>query len=417
MTGSATSGVIGIRERLAYAAGDTGFNFVWQSIELYLLFFYVDTLGLPIGVASAVFLAGAVVDWLADPLVGALADRAAPRLPLRAWLLLGGPGLGAALALAFAHPALAGGALVAWVTGSHLLLRLAYSVGNIPYGALTARLSADPRDQVALTSARMQGAAVGGLIATGIHAGLPSSARGDYLTGALILGVLAQPLFLLCWAGVRERVQPAAQTGRAGRSLRAELGDLVVMLRVEVRLRQLVLVILAAGLAITTLHKSILFLFQEQHASTAGRAAAMLPALALLLTAPGWAAAARRYGRMATLRVAAALNLLALLGAGLAGSQLGAELVAVAIAVAAGCGMSVAFWALVPAMVTAVEAQGGVAAAARVFALGTLARKLGQALAPQLLAASMMIEGSVGPAPVVAAAVALLVVFASRLAD
>ena len=83
--------MIGRRERLSYAAGDLGFNFVWQSIELYLLYFYIRELGLSPGVASSIFLAGAAVDWIADPMIGALADRAAPRIPMRMWVLVGGP--------------------------------------------------------------------------------------------------------------------------------------------------------------------------------------------------------------------------------------------------------------------------------------------------------------------------------------
>ncbi|MEH6663183.1 MAG: MFS transporter, partial [Parasphingorhabdus sp.] len=56
------------RERLSYAAGDVGFNLIWQSIELYLLFFYIQVLQLPLGVAAGIFLIGAVIDWLVDPI-------------------------------------------------------------------------------------------------------------------------------------------------------------------------------------------------------------------------------------------------------------------------------------------------------------------------------------------------------------
>ena len=71
--------MIGTRERLSFAAGDLGFNFVWQSIELYLLYFYVRVIGLSPEAASAIFLAGALIDWLIDPLIGVLVDRAASR--------------------------------------------------------------------------------------------------------------------------------------------------------------------------------------------------------------------------------------------------------------------------------------------------------------------------------------------------
>ncbi len=50
-------------ERWSYAAGDLGFNFVWQSVELYLLFYYIRGLGIAPEVASAIFLVGAAVDY------------------------------------------------------------------------------------------------------------------------------------------------------------------------------------------------------------------------------------------------------------------------------------------------------------------------------------------------------------------
>ncbi|MDR6849728.1 MFS transporter [Sphingomonas sp. BE137] len=193
-----------------YAAGDLGFNFVWQSIELYLLFYYIRDLGMAPGVAAGIFLAGAAVDWVTDPLVGAVADRLAPRVPLRAWVSVGGPLSVLLLCLAFAPPPVP----AAWVPGYALLtylgLRFFYGVGNIPYGALTARISPDANDHMILTSARMQGAALGGLIAALTYALLPTGRVGgaDFRLGALILAGLAMPAFLATSWGTRERVAP-----------------------------------------------------------------------------------------------------------------------------------------------------------------------------------------------------------------
>lgn len=386
--------MIARREQLAYAAGDTGFNFVWQSIELYLLYFYVYSLGLPPGIAAGIFLAGAILDWFADPLIGALADRAAPRIPLRAWLLAGGPATGVALALAFAHPPLAQGPLALWALGTHLALRVAYSLGNIPYAALTARISGDPLDQLRLTSRRMQGAALGGLIAAGVFAAMPAGKGGDFLNGALLLGLLAQPLLLVTFLGVRERVQPGS---RAPLSFTENVGELWVLLTRSGVLRQVLIAIVAAGLAVTLVHKSILFLFRELDAARFGYLVAAFPALALLLSAQAWGRLGERWGRGRTLRIAAALNAAALGAAVLAGGGLVPATIALAIAVIAGCGMSVMLWAMVPAAITIIEAGTGGGCAARAYALGTTARKLGQALAPQVIALSLLGGSSVLP--------------------
>lgn len=386
--------MIARREQLAYAAGDAGFNFVWQSIELYLLYFYVYSLGLAPQVAAGIFLAGAVVDWFADPLIGALADRLAPRVPLRAWLLVGGPATGAALVLAFAHPALDPEPLALWALGTHVALRAAYSLGNIPYAALTARISADPRDQIRLTARRMQGAAAGGLIAAAVFAAMPAEHGGDFVTGALLLGALAQPMLLATFLGVRERVVPGT---RAPLSFTENIGELWVLIARSGVLRQVLIAIVAAGLAITVVHKSILFLFHELAAARLGYVVAAFPSIALLLTAAAWGRLGERLGRRRTLRIAAAINALALAGAAAAGGGLVPATIALAIAVIAGCGMSVMLWAMVPAAIGIIEAGSGGGCAARAYALGTTARKLGQALAPQVIALSLVGGTSVLP--------------------
>jgi Na+/melibiose symporter-like transporter len=383
--------MIGRRERWSYAAGDVGFNFVWQSVELYLLFYYIRGIGLAPGVASAIFLVGAAVDWIIDPLVGTLVDRAAPRVPLRLWVLAGGPVSVLFLALAFAPVPVPPGWVSAVALATYLALRAAYGVGNIPYGALTARISAAPQDHLALTSARMQGAAIGGLVAALIFALLPpTDAVVDFRRGALLLATLALPAFLATFLGVRERVvaprQPIGATlGGPWQTARVSVG----LLGRSAALRRLLATILAAGLAITVINKSLLFLFEESGALRLGYYVALAPAAALLLTTPVWAALGARLGRSRTLLLAALLNVAATALALLAGG-LPALVALTCVAIVAGCGMSVMFWSLVPAAVADCEDQlASMGCAGRVYALANIARKLAQALAPTVIALTL----------------------------
>ncbi|HEX8553381.1 MAG TPA: MFS transporter, partial [Sphingomonas sp.] len=285
---------VGRLERLSFATGDVGFNFVWQSIELYLFYFYVRVLDLHPGVAATIFLAGAVVDWVTDPMIGFVADRLSPRLSLRSWVAIGGPLSGVALALAFSQLRGDGAGFMASVIGLHVLLRFLYSVGNIPYAALTARISDDPDEHLRLTGLRLQGAALGGLIATGIYALLPAQdgAGSDFRLGAWILAAASVPAFLTTALGVRERVA----LRRVEKSKVARTGLIFVRSR---PLRRLLATILAAGLAITVLNKSILFLFDAVGAANWGFVAALLPSLSLLVTVPIWRRLASRSGARA----------------------------------------------------------------------------------------------------------------------
>lgn len=374
-----------------YGAGDLGFNFVWQSIELYLLFYYIRELGMTPEVAAGIFLAGAVVDWMTDPLIGAVADRLAPRIPLRAWVSVGGPASVVLLYLAFAPPPVPPQWVPGYALATYLALRFAYGVGNIPYAALTARISADPGDHLVLTSARMQGAALGGLIAALTYALLPVGRAGaDFRLGALILAGLAVPAFLATSWGTRERVAPPV-------TARVELGRTIVELfQLIVRssaLRRLAVTILLVGLSATLLNKSLLFLFEQAGAPGIGYYVAIAPSLSLLLTAPVWSKLAARIGQTATLQAGSVLLasavLVAILSHGLA-----AMLVSVTVSIVAVQGMSVMFWSLVPGAVVACEQDAHAAGyAVRVYAVATITRKLAQALAPQLIALALFTRG------------------------
>ena len=380
------------RERLSYAAGDVGFNLIWQSIELYLLFFYIQVLHLPLGIAASIFLIGAVVDWLFDPIIGALADRMAIRYPMKLWVLLSGPLIAVALWLAFRSPVLEGNSLALYAAVTHVGLRFAYGCGNIPYAVLTARITDDPSEQLKLTGLRMQGAALGGLTAAIIYA-LTSGSDAPFLVGALILGVLAQPCFFITWLGVKERV---AAPPTPLLSLPQEISHYFRLIGQNDALRRLLLTIVAAGLSTTVTAKSILFLFDRDLGNSEwGYWAALLPSAALLITAPLWVALSTRIGLVATLIWTVLLHISALVMLAIFHSHgLTVATIILAIAIAATCGMSIMFWSMVPIAIRDLETlPGGTGCAAHVYALSNVARKLGQALAPQIIALSLVLTG------------------------
>jgi len=397
------------REVWAYAAGDFGFNTVWQSIELYLLFYYVRQLGIAPEIASLIFLAGAAADWLMDVLVGVTADRLGSRVPLGAWVAVGGPLSVLILCAAFAPPPVAAGYVPYYALATYVLLRCAYGIGNIPYGALTARISADPKDHLRLTGARMQAAALGGLVAALVYALLPAEGAGGggFSLGAPILAAIAVPTFIVTALGTRERVAPAKTAARPNQAFSATLG----LLARSSALRRLLATILSVGLAVSLLNVSLLFVFDRLGAQRWGFGAALLPALSLLVTAPLWTHLATRTGQGATLRYAAALMLgSALLGC--AGGSVAVALVSVTGAIVAGQGLSVMFWSLVPATVAACERDAGaVGYAGRVYAAATIARKLAQALSTQMLALTLLV-----PAIPILASIALAALLAALCA-
>lgn len=404
--------MIRARERFAYAAGDVGFNFVWYSTELFLLYFYVRVLGLPPRFAAAVFLAASVIDLFADPLIGTLVDRTR-RIGFRHWVMLGGGAASMLLVACFSAAPVGGAALEGYALAMHVAMRVAYSFGNIPYAALTARLSNRPVDHLRLTSARMQGAALGGLAAAGLYAALPQvDGRADFSTGTLILAAVAVPLFAATALGVTER------HGAPASAPRPPAGALVRLLAGSAPVRRLLAAIFTMGIAISALLASLLFLFERMGRPDAGHLAALLPPVALFATSPLWAKLGARAGPVCALRLSAALaaaSPAALLAVG--GPPVPVAVLLVALAVAGGAGMSVLFWSLVPAVVAELERDGrGVDLAGAVYGLATTARKLAQGAAPLVATAGSEHGATIaGPALAAVAALAVALLYPPRV--
>ena len=91
-----------------FAFGDFAFNLFWQSIMLFLLFYYTDALGLPIGVAATTYLVASVWDGIANFIAGILVDRKHDRFRY-GLLAAGAVPLGLTFVLTYMPPLASGG--------------------------------------------------------------------------------------------------------------------------------------------------------------------------------------------------------------------------------------------------------------------------------------------------------------------
>lgn len=121
---------------LLFAFGDFAFNLYWQSIMLFLLFYYTEALELPMAVAATTYMIASVWDGLANFAAGVLVDRRRHLRGYGAILMVGSVPLGLSFTLAYLPPALAGAWGVAAVFVGHLLFRTAYAAVNVPYLAM-----------------------------------------------------------------------------------------------------------------------------------------------------------------------------------------------------------------------------------------------------------------------------------------
>ncbi|MGI6232881.1 MAG: MFS transporter [Prevotella sp.] len=207
-------------QRIGFGSGDLAQNLIYQTICMYLLFFYTNIFGLNAGEAATMFLVVRLVDVLWDPLVGTYVDKHNPRWgKYRTYLVLGGIPLTAFAILCFWN-GFSGSLLYAYVT--YVGMSMCYTLINVPYGALNSSLTRDTNEITVLTSVRMFLANVGGLaVASGIplvvaffapkdSAGQaiinqPQSARAWFVTMS-IYAIVGLVLLIFCFSQCRERV-------------------------------------------------------------------------------------------------------------------------------------------------------------------------------------------------------------------
>ena len=161
-------------QRIGFGAGDLAQNLIYQTICMYLLFFYTDVYVLggdvakSAGLAGTMFLVVRIVDVLWDPLVGTFVDKHNPKWgKYRSYLVMGGIPLTILAILCFwdgFKPSI----IYAYIT--YVGMSMLYTLINVPYGALNSSLTRDTNEITILTSTRMFMANVGGLC---VSAGVP----------------------------------------------------------------------------------------------------------------------------------------------------------------------------------------------------------------------------------------------------
>src|SRR4051812_32130486 len=162
---SGNSKGLAFSEKFGYGLGDMAANFVFQAMMALQLNFYTDTFGLTPAQAGTMFLVVGLGMAVLNPVMGVIADRTHTRWGrFRPWLLWTAVPFGVIGVLTFTTPALSISAklIYAWVT--YLLLRLVYTMNNVPYASLTAVMTDDPNERNSIASYRQIFANMAGFI-------------------------------------------------------------------------------------------------------------------------------------------------------------------------------------------------------------------------------------------------------------
>lgn len=189
----------GMRDNLAYAAGDFGCNMSF-ALKSTLIIFWTQFMKMDSMLYAGLLLLVQVWDAINDPLIGSMIDadkRKYKRNKFLAYIFAGSIGLVVAGALCFipwaGAPAMVKNIL--FVAG-YVLWDAFYTVANVPYGSLLSLISNDPGDRASLSAWRSVGSLVGQM-ATMVILPLIIYDDNDNIIGervfiaALIMGIIA----------------------------------------------------------------------------------------------------------------------------------------------------------------------------------------------------------------------------------
>ena len=157
----------GMRDKIAYAAGDFGCNMSF-GLKGTVQTFWLTYMMLETGLLSILLLLVQIWDAVNDPIIGSLIDadtRKYKRGKFKTYILIGAIGLivgGAAVFLPFPNASTVVKAAL-FIIG-YMIWDAAYTMANVPYGSMMSLVTEDAGERAQLSTWRSLGGMVGGML-------------------------------------------------------------------------------------------------------------------------------------------------------------------------------------------------------------------------------------------------------------
>ncbi len=205
---------LSIKEKVGYGFGDLASVLYWQTISLYLFYFYTDVFGITAAAAGTMILISRIWDGINDTMMGIIADRTNTRWgKFRPYLLWMAVPLAIIGVFAFTTPDLSSSGKLIYAYITFNLLMMTYTAINIPYSSLLGVITPDPIERTSVSSYKYVFAYISGTIVSAFALplseffGKGSEAAGWQIT-MVVFGSSAVLFFLITFLFTKERVQP-----------------------------------------------------------------------------------------------------------------------------------------------------------------------------------------------------------------
>lgn len=297
----------GMRDKIGYALGDAGNDFTLMLLQSYLLVFYTKVLGVSGGIIGTMFLVTKFVDAFTDTTMGRIVDSTTDKNGdrFRPWIRR--MAIPVVLCSTLLYNIFITGwpmwAKVVYVTVVYLIYgSVCYTGINVPYGAMAAVISTDPKEKTSLSTFRSVGATVAGML-IGIIVPLviyTTDADGNevvsstrFLTLAVVFALIALLCYYLCYHWTEERIHipnKEKQKGNLWSDVRRVCSDRAILSIILISI-----CIFGATGVIQALNQ---YLFLDYFKNTTlSSVASLIMVVGILITAPFATMIASRFGK------------------------------------------------------------------------------------------------------------------------
>lgn len=289
---------LSLTTKLGFGVGDLGGNLFFTIVGFYLLFFLTEVSGLSAALAGVALMIGKIWDAVSDPIVGYLSDRTHTRIGRRRpYMLWGSIALLLLMVVAFTVPELPSPWKFLYVVLALCLVNTAWTLVNIPYGALTPELTRDFHERTALNGYRMSFAVIGTFIGAGAVLplvtllGESGSDPIGWTLMALVMGAVMMISGLITVVVVREKHQETTSVPEA------VIGSYLAVLRLKA-FRTILIPWSLHVTGINIIQASLLYYFAVIFGSQEGFQVALPILLAsAIVCIPIWVQLSKRLGK------------------------------------------------------------------------------------------------------------------------
>ncbi len=201
-------------EKIGYAVGDAAAGGItWKVMSIAFPLFFTNVFGLTVADTATLMLIARLFDVVTDPLMGSLADRTQSRWgTYRPWLIYGAIPFGLIFALLLYTPELGMTGKRIWAYSFYLLMMVAYTAVNVPYGSMLGVMTEDDNEKNQFSAFRMVGAYAMGFITLlsfpYLQELVGGTAQHQYAVLGASFGFIAAAGTLACGLLTKERLKP-----------------------------------------------------------------------------------------------------------------------------------------------------------------------------------------------------------------